>query len=314
MGNRPIFNIFPIRSVETHNLEWEQKDNYVGLQQVRGLNGQPGRVKMIGGKRFIMSPGVYGEYIPIDEKVLTERRQWGNPLAPIDIIDLVREAQDQLLGRRLDRIEQIGWTLLSTGTFSVAQNNVVMHTDAYTPQTYGAGVVWATIATSTPLADFRAVQLKGRGISVNFGAQATAYMNRTTLNQMLSNTNAVDLAGRRVAGLASVEGLDDLNKLMAKDDLPNIQIYDEGYLNDAGTFQLFVPNNKVIVVGQRRDGDPLGEYRMTRNANNPQMESGPYMLVVDNQGREVPRQIQVHDGHNGGPVMFHPGAVVIMTV
>src|SRR5690348_9951838 len=243
---RPCFDIFPIRNAQTHILEWEQKDNYTGLQQIRGLNGSPRVVKPVSGKRYLMQPGVYGEFINIDELQLTTRRPWGTFGGPINIDDLVREAQDKLFGRRLDRIESIGWTLLATGTFSVADGNSVVHTGAYTTQTFSASTPWATVATATPLADFRAIQLLARGLSVDFGARAQAFMNRSTFNAMLSNTNQADLGGRRGAGLSTINGPAALNQLMGMDDLPTLTVYDQGYLDDTGTFQLFVPNNKVI--------------------------------------------------------------------
>ena len=36
-AERPIFDILPIRAVDTYILKWEQYDTYRGLQQVRGL-------------------------------------------------------------------------------------------------------------------------------------------------------------------------------------------------------------------------------------------------------------------------------------
>lgn len=312
-ANRAIFDIIPMRDVDTHLLEWEQKDNYTGLQQVRGLNGQPSRVKQTGGRRYAMQPGVYGEFELIDEQQLTTRRQWGTLAGSIDVTDLVREKQDKLLQRRLDRIEQIGWTLVATGTFSVTDGASIMHTDTFTLQTFSAGVPWATYATSTPLADFRSVQLKSRGYSVNFGSASKAYMNRTTANALLLNSNNADLYGRRTQGLGTYNSLPQVNSLLAGDDLPQLVIYDDGYWSDAGVWTLFIPNNRIIVVGARKDNDPVGEYRFTRNANNPGFAPGPYMKVVDDPD-QVPRSLQVHDGHSGGPVLYHPAAICVMTV
>lgn len=313
LADRPVFDMFPTENVDSHLIEWEQKDNYTGLQQVRGLNGQPSRVKPVSGKRYLMVPGVYGEFIVIDELQLTTRRPFGSFAGAINVTDLVLEAQNKLLGRRYDRIESQIWTLLATGTFSVSDGTSVLHTDSYTTQTYSAGTVWATAATSTPLADLRAVQLKARGLSVNFGAAAKMYMNRTTFNQMLNNTNAADIGGRRVAGLMTINGPQAMNQVLMADDLPSLVIYDQGYLDDTNTFQLFIPNNKVIVVGARRDGDPVGKFLFTRNANNPDLGPGPYMRVVDDDD-ELPRTLEVHDGFNGGLALYHPQAAVVMTV
>jgi hypothetical protein len=312
-ANRPVFDFFKTRNVDSPFVAWEQRNNYLGLQQVRGINGAPSRVKAVGGQRFVMEPGYYGEFLLIDERELTTRRAWGSFTTNIDVTDLVREKQDQLLQRRYDRIEWMIWTLLLTGTFSVADGQSTLHTDSYTTQTYAAGVAWGTIATATPLADFRALQLKSRGYSLNFGAAAKAYMNRTTFNQLLSNTNAADLGGRRGSGLSTINGPQQVNQLLAMDDLPSIVVYDDGYIDDNNVFQLFIPNNKVVLVGARRDNDPVGEYLFTRNANNPNMEPGPYMRVIDDED-DIPRTLQVHDGHNGGLALFHPAAIVVATV
>ena len=43
----PIFQMFPIKNVDSHVISWEQRDNYLGLQKVRGLDGQPGRVSAV---------------------------------------------------------------------------------------------------------------------------------------------------------------------------------------------------------------------------------------------------------------------------
>jgi hypothetical protein len=68
----------------------------------------------------------------------------------------VLAAQDQLMGRELDRIEQIIWTLLTTGTFSVLlPSGGTGFTATFSLATYDA-TTWATVATATPLKDFRA--------------------------------------------------------------------------------------------------------------------------------------------------------------
>lgn len=312
-----LFQLMPIREVDASRVIWEQLDNYRGLQQVRGLNGAPNRVVQTGARSYYMEPGAYGEWEAIDEKMLTERRHLGTFGTAISINDLVMQKQDKLLSRRLDRIRYIIATLLTTGTFSVSNaDGQVIHTDTFALQTYTAGVTWATSATATPLANFRAIQLLGRGKGVNFGAASIAIMNRATFNSLVSNTNANDLAGRRTIGLNTLISLNltDLNAINAGEDLPQIVIYDEGYYNDAGTFTLFIPNNKVVVIGRRPAGQPVGEYFMTRNANNPNLEPGAYMKVLDHGENKVPRSIEVHDGHNGGPAIYYPGSVVVMTV
>jgi hypothetical protein len=251
----------------------------------------------------------------VDEIELTRRRPLGQFSGSVQISDLVMQRQDQLLGRRLDRIEKIGWDLLTAGTFSVTgPDGMTLHSDTYTFQTASAAVAWATFATATPLKDLRAVQLLSRGLSISLGGNATAYMNRVTFNNMVANTNTNDLAGRRTSGLQSVLTKDEINSVLAGEDLPQIVVFDGGYLDSSGTFQPFIANSKVIIIGKRLDGAAIGNYIYTRNANNLDLSAGPYMKVVDNGDEAVPRLIEVHDGHNGGPIVEFPGAVVILTV
>jgi hypothetical protein len=331
-ADRLGLQLMPTRTVDSHLVSWEQLDNFYGLQQVRGLGGQPARVKKLGGRRYQMEPGVYGEFIDLDEVEITARRQYGTFNQLVDVTDLTMLAQQQLLQRRLDRVEYIIWALLIAKTFSVlGPSGSVLHSDSFTGHTTAASIGWATVGTATPLANFRSIQQLGPPRGVNFGGGAWAYMNRFTFNLMMANTNASDLGGRRLSGLRPVNNINDLNEILTGDDLPNIRIYDEGYLAVSATgdenpptnanspygssgFTRFIPNNNVLVVGQRPAGQIIGEYRYTRNANNPGIAPGPYMKTIDRGENEVPRRIEVHDGHNGGPALFYPGALELLTV
>lgn len=312
--NRPIFDIMPTRNLNSPLLMWEQKDNFTGLQQVRGMNGDPLRVKRVGAKRYIMEPGIYGEHLRVDEQEITMRRPLGVYQGAIDVSDIVMELQDQLLTRRMDRIEWIGWQLLINGSFSVAhENGAVLHNGSYSPQTFTATVPWGTQATSTPLADFRAIQLLSRGHSVSFGPSARAYMNQKTFNKLLANTNSADLYGRRTQGLATINNEKEVMTLWSNDGLPGIVVYDFGYQDDTNTFVPWIPDDKVVVIGQRPGNQPVAEYLMTINANNENQAPGAYQRIIDKK-ESLPRSIEVHDGHNGGPAIYFPSAVVVMSV
>ncbi len=211
------FQVMPMVNADAAVLMWDQLDNFTGLQQVRGLNGQPGRVARTGEKRYLMQPGAYGEFSTIDEVELTMRRAPGTYGSAIDISDLVLMEQDRLLQRRLDRIEQIIWTLLATGTFSVTSpNGQVVHTDSYSPQTFNAvadSAAWSNASDSKPLQAFRKAQLLSRGHSVSFGAQARSIMNRATFNNLIA-------AVRRKAKLYHVFDLrrDDIDLTVRRED------------------------------------------------------------------------------------------------
>lgn len=310
----PAFNIFPMADVDDDILRWEQKDNYFGLQQGRGIDGAPTRVKKVGANQYLTNPGVYGEYIDFDERELTSVLREIGTLAGRRRMDaMVSDAQDQLLLRETNRIRQIVWALITTGTFSVsAPNGAVIHADTYTFQSLNAST-WGTVSTATPLLDFSLVIPKGPAYGTDFST-GTAYMNLVTFNYMRGNTNAADLGGRRLTGLMPANTRAGISEILLGDNLPNFVVYDEGYFNDSNTFTRFIPDNVVVVVGKRPGDARLGQYAKTRNANNPGIAPGSYTKVVDTIDREVPRRIQVHKGHNGGPEMWFPGSICLMDV
>lgn len=337
-----IFKYFPIVDKPVVNIRFTQRDNYTGLQNFRGVNGQPTRVNRVGAKSYIYEPGIYGEYIPLDEKEILERAPWDESGGFMSLDSMIMEAQDQLLQRRVDRIKWILWTLLTTGIFYVPThaadaNNIgtgiqggAGHGDMYANvtaigqfgiQSFTSSPTWATYATATPLKDFQTLQITAeRGRSVNFGPGAVALMNRSTWYDMVRNTNAADLGGQKRVNMGSspLISLTEVNAIMLDADLPQIVVYDEGYIDDSGTFQLWIPNNTVLVIGARSNGETLGEYWMTRNINNPGNAPGAYTHVNDSalvpNMKIVPRAVDVHDGHNGGPIIWYPSAIARMTV
>jgi Phage major capsid protein E len=311
----PIFDIFPIVEVDDNRVRWRQKDNFTGLQQIRGLNGAPRRVKRIGISEYDMKPGVYGEFQELEEDEFVERSAFDSWDEPIDISENVGDAQELLLQRRIDRIRYIIWTLLCYGIFSVANAmGTIMHTDQFPLKTLTASTPWSTLATATPLNDIRTAQQLSVGQSVDFGSAATIWMNQVTANQLLNNQNANDFFGKRMNFGQTVNELGDINKILVGNNLPQILVYDRFYIDDNGNAQKFIPTGQAVLIGQRTNKANLGEYRMTRNFVNDRNAPGAYTRVIDTRAFEVPGKFVVHDGHNGGPVLWYPGAICAMTV
>lgn len=311
----PIFKAFPDESTEETVLMWEQEDDYVGLQQVRGLGARPPRVQNVGFKRYVQEPGAYGEMMLLDEVELTRRRRMASFGVPMTIADMVARRQKQLLVRRVNRKEKMLWDLALYGYFAVMDaSGTIIHTDGFTPQTYTAAISWSDHANSTPLADLRALQLLSRGQSVDFGPSAEVEINRTWANHLMANTNLNDLGGKRLTGLTPANSLNAINTILAGEGLPQVQVYDEGYKDESKTFQLFIPNARGLLIGRRQSGAKIGGFRYTLNVNNPDASPRPYMRVFDRSTEQVPAEIEVHDGFNGGPVIYFPGSLVSLNL
>src|SRR3954462_199170 len=93
-AERVGFQIMPMRDVPAAVVQWEQMDNYFGLQQLRGLDGAPTVVKPVGSKSFSYTPGVYGEFMTVTETELTTRAGSTSDDVPIAVGDLVQRRQD----------------------------------------------------------------------------------------------------------------------------------------------------------------------------------------------------------------------------
>jgi hypothetical protein len=246
---------------------------------------------------------------------MTERRQIGTFADPISLNIPVLERSNQLLTREVNLRESICWNLVVNGYY-VSTNDVgaVIDIRSFSQRIYAATVGWSNLSTATPFYDFRQIKLLQRGFSVTFGRTATAYMNQRTVNNLLENTNAADLGGKRRTGGATFNDLMQVNReVLLDNDLPQIEPFDEGYYDNNGVFQLFIPDNIVVVHGRRPMNEPVGEFFMTRNVNSAN-GMGRYLKVIDSFDRKVPRSIDVHRGFNGGPNIRFPSAIVIMKV
>ncbi len=312
----PFFPYFPFEGKRETLLRWTQRDNYQGLQSIRGYGGKPNRITLHGDKVYYAKPGVYGDFVELEEEELTRRRDAATLSGgPIGVADLVAQAQEELLVRRVNRQAQILSALLVSGTFSVTdpKDGTIIYTDSYTQQTVTASIPWSTHTTSTPIADLRSVQLKSLGQSVNMGSEAVCYINRVQFNHMLSNTNAADLGGRRLQGLMPANSAMAINQILLEEGLPRIEVYEGGYYPDASsTFTRFIPTGKGVVIGKRLSGARIGSYRYTLNDQNPEATPAPYTRVIDKGLQNVPRTIEVHDGHNGGVTLEFPGTIVLL--
>lgn len=310
-----IFKIFPLEESDYDLLIWEQRDNYIGLQQIRGLNGPPPAVQPIASSQFMMQPGYYGEHSDITEEDITRTRTLGTWNEPVNLDYLVRQRQDQLMTRQVTRAKQICWNLIVNGYYSVLlKNGAVGKKEEYTQRTVSPSVAWTTPATSTPIADLRNAQLKQRGYSMSLGPKARCLMNLQTWIWMISNTNDDDLHGMRANFGATLNDLADVNAVLAGQGLPQIVIHDDNYYDDTNTLQLLLPDGYVVIVGVRTNNAKIGGFRFTRNANNPGFAPGPYVRVIDRGEDHVPRTIEVHRGMNAGPVIYFPSAIVSMKV
>lgn len=321
----PIFDYFPIVTKNEWRLKWRQRDDFLGLQRARGLGGAFSVVEAAGAKEYDVLPAVYGESSYIGEEELTERAEMASlqGFAPID--DIVTDRTQQLTQREVMRIRQVLWKLTTTGVYTVTDKTGAIKFQGQYPFTkVNAAVAWSSRATSTPFADIVGLRSRAAGQSATFGKGAKLFVNAFDFANLTLCSNTADLFGRRTSYGSTYNRLADINELVkeqsGEDDLPEIVMYDGGYKSDgtdgnaAGTFVRLIPTGTAVVLGARLDGSKLGEYRVCRNANNPDQGPGFYQRLRDLRQFRSPPAFEYERGHNGGPVVWYTQPIVILNI
>lgn len=320
LSKRLGLKLVPEKAVDEVTITYERRRLYTGLLAPRSQGGPAGRHQLPASDSFTANPGRYGGFVEFLEKDLEGRRQVGSWTEFDENGKLTDRASQFLLQLEYDRMEKNIWDLLQTGGYEVVgDDGRVYMQDAYNipTATYGSGGAWtyANAANATPLKDLRdTIATLELGLSVDF-TNGTMYMSRPTFNNMIANSNSADLGKTRLTYGETVNAVGALNKLLIENGLPTVELYDESYYPSGSTTQSqavrFLTAGKIVITGKRMDGEPMGEYRLTRSANNGG-KPGHFTIVKDERDK-VPAKITVTQGHNGGPTLYYPEAVCAFT-
>jgi hypothetical protein len=320
--------IAPFLDFQTQKVRWDLRDNVRGLTKSHVMGTDP---------KIDIRPGsVLKEYDPfyfkeadlIKEDEILRGRELGTLGGVVSLDNEIARTMKSRVDRNFLRAEWLIWGML-TGSIVLNDDNVKA-TETFPIQTFDASD-WTNHGTATPLKDFNAVLLKFRGTGA--GAQgAVAYMNQTTLNNLLENTNDDDIRGFRSQNfLALTYDLEQVNKILQTRGLPTIEVYDEGYYDDNGAFQLFIPNDKVVVVGKRASGEVVGNFALTPSLHremggmpapgffsfitvNGDANNGAAQINLSSLGGVGNPKIEIIGGMYGGPILWYPRSIVRMDV
>ena len=253
--------------------------------------------------------GCYGEYLPVTEWEWSPTR--GAAETGPDRRQVVWWKVRGLVARRYDRYEWALWKLLAGGPGFVHPAGV---------HVVGPNPRW-TEPDADPLGMAGYFRAHSHG-GVSFDGRAPAYLNYKTADVLCQRlglpTEPTGLADAATdAARALWRAFDDtfqarLDAATAGWGGPRFVRFGQGYLDERGDFRPFVPDGRVIVFGRRETAEPVGAYLNFKNANNPDIAPGPYTRLVHRVGDDGSRE--VHDGHNGGAVLYFPSAMVVMNV
>lgn len=315
----PLFELMPVKSKNVARVIWDQRGNYTGLTSARSYDGGYGKVVREAINRFGVDPAPYGDQKIMSEDWLTNSRQAGTFGNAIDLTEGQGGDQDHLTTRMIQRLKLVGWTLFTTGTYSVlGPLGQLIQTDTFNLTPFNVATTWATVATATPMLDLRNAKLRHRGHSVSFGRNAKLFLNSQDVNSLLSNTNQNDLGAKRVitvAAGAQPMTLADVNRYLIEADLPQIVEYDDAYLGDDGSVNQFIPQGYGVLVGARDMGDPVAEFIFTRHADliasGEKLGAGDFAnIYYDFELKRNPAKGISTLAFNGAPAFYFPSAII----
>lgn len=322
-------SILPQAETMYQEVQWDERDADRGLTAPHVMGADPKVDIRQGSTKRRYTPIPFKETDLLKEDELLRARQLGTMAGTLDLSqEIARIARDRF-NKTMARIEKLRWDTLN-GSISINENGVVVG-ESFPVQSYSSGDPWSDHAAATPLADFDAMKLMFRGTGAS-AAGAKAYMNQATANNLLENQNAADIKGFQNQNYVQLPySVEELNKIMGARGLPEIVVYDEGYINESGTFTLFLPNNKVVVVGKRPAGQNVGDFMSTPSLhNNRGGQPAPgYFSVIEVNGAPSETvgnvsmgqlgmgknpKVEITGGIYGGTRLIYPRSVIAMSV
>lgn len=307
----------PIKPHPTETIEWWEELPIVGRTAAYTLDTDPKVRKKRGGNHHL------------------ERTSYWKDTAILDESDFLRVGDmmrfDSLAGRQLitnhivegdtllnARIESLIADAMVLGKVTINENNIKReidygYVDGYNKVT--AGVSWDDPQANI-VGNLQSWIRKFRGF-VKRGVRIV--MNGVTAEAMMENQKVLNLF--RQSDMAKELGRDNfpavVMKLVGSSLVTSVMIYDEGYLDDSGVFQPFIPDGKVLILGTPPNGESIGNFITTPNLTNGMNgnpKPGKILGVIDKtDDPERPRYKTVH-GIYGIPIIRYVKCVISATV
>ena len=322
-------SILPPTPRNTQRVEWDELDNMTGKTSVHTMDTDPIVKGRPGSKLKSYEPIPHKESELVKESEILKARSFGTLGGTISLDYLVMDTFRRAMNKDSIAIESECWQSL-LGELSIDENGVKI-SETFPVQQYVPMTAWDDLANATPLKDLNAIKLLFRGTGAS-AQGASFYLNQSTFNKMLENTNQADLRGFNVDNLRSAAfDLVQFNRLLSARGLPNFAIYDEGFIDDGGNFQTFLPDGKGVIVGRRPAGEKIGDYVMCpslhRSVNGMPAPGRFAFVTVNGQPNTMGAQsvsmaqlgavgnprFEVVHGVYGGPRILYPRSVIVVS-
>lgn len=303
----------PIREVYSAEIEFDVIEASSGMTPAHNLGADPKLVKLAGMRTKKVGTGYWKETKRIDEKELLYARAAGSYNERAGRM-LVIEKSMQLDDRLETRIEWLTWQPLVNGKVQIDENGVkyTVPYDIPNKNLPTPSKKWSDPAADI-LGDINKYILMFRGT----GAKATkAYFDYTVAGYMAANNGIKDLLKNTTyAAFLSATNISQAMKLFYPD--IDFVIYDEGYVDDKGNFNSFIPDTKFLLVGQGQPGEDMMDFGTTISLHNGGLDKpqpGKFSIVDDKSEQAKNPFVDITVGIYGLPRLYHPNWVVSANV
>lgn len=321
--------ILPMAESMFQEVQWDERDHDRGLTAPHLLGTDPKIDKRQGSVKRKYEPIHFKESDLLKEDEILKARQLGTMSNTIDLSEEIARIARNRWVKTMGRVEKLIWDCLK-GTVSINENGVVV-SETFPVQTHTPLVDWDTFATAKILADLNDIKVKFRKTGAT-ASGAKMFMNEVTASWMLENQNSNDLKGFQNSNFVNLTySIEEANKILRQRALPEIVVYDEGYVDESDTFVPFLSDGEVIIVGKRPAGQNVGDFVSTaslHNQRNGQPAPGYFAGVevngvpgdqvgsvsISQLGQGKNPKIEIFGGIYGGPRLVYPKSVINFTV
>ncbi len=318
--------ILPFEPFMSSKVRWDERDTSRGMTAPHSMDSDPRIDKRPGSKTREYEPIPFKESDLIKESEILRSRELGTFGGVMNIDRAVTQVMKERMDKSYIRAEWLRWKAMSEGEITINENGVFVQ-ETFPIQVYNPLVALTDHANATTLKDRNAIKLLFRRTGAS-AKGAVEYMNQTTFNHILENTNANDIRGFRAENFADVTfDITNVNKMLEKRGLPTIEIYDEGYVDEADDYQNFIADGNSVIVGKRPAGQKIGAVGMTptlhRSKNgqpgpgffsilevNGQPNMGLAQVTTDTLGGVANPNIKHTGGFYGGPLFWYPRSII----
>ena len=321
--------ILPMNTSMYQEVQWDEIDHDRGLTAPHVMGTDPKNDKRMGSTLRKYTPIPFKETDLLKEDEILRARQLGTMAGTLDLsMEIAKIARDRF-NKTMARVEKLRWDTLK-GSIAIDENGVKV-TETFAIQTYTPATPWSTLATSTPIKDLDACKLLFRKTGASTQG-AKLYINQTNANRLVENLNANDLRGFQNSNFVNLAySIQELNKIMAARGLPEIVVYDEGYVDESDTFVPFIGDTEAILVGKRMGGESVGDFMSTPSLhNNVNGQPGPgYFSIIEVNGQPSEQvgsvslgqlgtaknpKVEITGGIYGGTRLIYPKSVIKLVV